>query len=286
MEQKRETAPRRAFNDTEKLRDSSWWWYWGIEVVGGAMFGMVGGFGGYFLTPSGASSVWQFAYPAIGGAIGIIFGLVTMFGAIYLWNLCWAPYRQRDKYYKELIQIRNAQVTKPTAKIIAGEPSIDIANWNDLEKNIHIDNFYGANVTFRNISLDVSARNVWSLISFTVPKEKETTLELIGTWNETDDPNIMKNITGDIREVELKPNGLPYTIVFAIKYPGDDCFYAYNSQSTIHKDLRRPEYKLDGKEFEIFITLNGQGIDDFEIFAYKIHNHGKGKGLSIEKSQF
>jgi len=88
----------RAWKDTEHFRESAKS-YWLVEVVGAAIFGVGGGFVGYWRTPVGTTSLQEFAYPTIGAAIGIILGFVIVFALIFAWYLFRAPYRQRDEAY-------------------------------------------------------------------------------------------------------------------------------------------------------------------------------------------
>jgi hypothetical protein len=73
-----------------------------VEIVGGAVFGVVGGFGGYWLTPSGSSAFGEFAYPTIGAGVGVVLGFLIVFTLIFLWNLFRAPYKLLDQATIEL----------------------------------------------------------------------------------------------------------------------------------------------------------------------------------------
>lgn len=96
MEQRWETCWQRACRDTERFRKSGWS-FWAWEVVGVAVFGVVGAFVGYWLTPLDSNPFGQFAYPTIGGGIGVVVGFVVVFSLIFGWNLYHAPYRQRNE---------------------------------------------------------------------------------------------------------------------------------------------------------------------------------------------
>ncbi len=96
MEQKWETCWQRACKDTEHFRKSGWS-FWAWEVVGAAVFGVVGTFVGYWLTPLNSNPFGQFAYPTIGGGIGVVVGFVVVFALIFTWNLFRASYKQRDE---------------------------------------------------------------------------------------------------------------------------------------------------------------------------------------------
>lgn len=114
MEREWETCWQRACKDTEHFRKSGWsFWAWG--VVGAAVFGVVGAFVGYWLTPSNFNPFWQFAYPTIGGGIGVVVGFVLVFSLILGWNLYRAPYRQRDEA-RGILQARPKPIPLPNSK--------------------------------------------------------------------------------------------------------------------------------------------------------------------------
>lgn len=91
-----ETAFKRACKETEEFRNSAKS-FWTFEIVGAAVFGLGGAYVGYLLMPAQPSLFQQFVCPGIGGVIGLITGLVIVFGLIFLWNLFRAPYRQRNE---------------------------------------------------------------------------------------------------------------------------------------------------------------------------------------------
>jgi hypothetical protein len=86
----------RAWRDTENFRQSAKS-FWIFEVVGAAMFGIIGAASGFWLTPQGANPFQQNLYPAIGGGIGIIVGFIIVFALVFVWNLFCAPYRQLNE---------------------------------------------------------------------------------------------------------------------------------------------------------------------------------------------
>jgi len=86
-----QSASIRAWEDTESFREDSRLWFWGVEIVGGAVFGAVGGLIGGYYTPSNATVFWQNGYPTIGGAIGVIVGFIMVFAVIYCVNLFHTP---------------------------------------------------------------------------------------------------------------------------------------------------------------------------------------------------
>ena len=99
-----QTAYQRACQETELFRKTGWSFYvW--EVGGAAVFGVVGGFIGFWLTPSNTTTTGQFAWPTIGGGLGVIIGFTIVFGGIFVWNLYRAPYRQRDEARKIVKQL-------------------------------------------------------------------------------------------------------------------------------------------------------------------------------------
>ena len=106
MEQRWETCWQRACKDTEHFRKSGWS-FWALEVVGAAVFGVVGAFVGYWLTPSTSNALWQFAYRTIGGGIGVVVGFIGVFILIFGWNLYRASYRQRDEARKKVEKLQD-----------------------------------------------------------------------------------------------------------------------------------------------------------------------------------
>lgn len=111
MEQEWETSWQRACKDTEHFRRSGWsFWVW--EVVGAAMFGVVGGLVGHWLTPLSSNPFWLFAYPTIGGGIGVVLGFAIVFGLILGWNLFRAPYRQRNEARARVVELED-ELKKP-----------------------------------------------------------------------------------------------------------------------------------------------------------------------------
>jgi hypothetical protein len=94
---------QKAWNDTEKFRNESKIWFWGVEIVGGgALFGVIGSLTGFNLMPINPDSFQQNAYPVVGGGLGVVIGFILIFTVIFFWNSFRAPYRQRDEYVKQL----------------------------------------------------------------------------------------------------------------------------------------------------------------------------------------
>lgn len=109
-----ESAPRRAWRDSEQFRQSPWF-FWGAEVLGAAVLGAGGTMLGTFLVPTTPSTPEQVLYPLAGGAIGIVLGLTLVFFSIFLWHLWRAPLIQRDEARSALLaeQRRLAEALKP-----------------------------------------------------------------------------------------------------------------------------------------------------------------------------
>jgi hypothetical protein len=132
------SIPRRAWKDTESFRKDSKLWFWGVEVVGSALFGVVGGLlGGYYIPPN-ANVFWQNAYPTIGSAIGLIIGFIIVFIGILLWNLFRTPYRQRNEaiqLYNEL-SIEKDKITKERDSIQEAHTKT-IPEINDLKLEVN-----------------------------------------------------------------------------------------------------------------------------------------------------
>lgn len=118
-----ESSWRRAQGDTKRFRRSPKS-FWGLEIVGAAVLGFGGSLLGFLLTPIDRSRLVQFLYPAAGGVVGIIVGLVLVFFLIFLWNLFRAPYRQRDEQYLRWNEAREKVVKLEEERIpkVSAEP--------------------------------------------------------------------------------------------------------------------------------------------------------------------
>ncbi len=106
--QRRKTSWYRAGKDTDKFRQESKLWFWGMEVVGAAVFGVVGSIVGSVLVPDRATQFQQNAYSPIGGGAGVVIGFAIAFAGIFIWNLFRAPYRQRDEARQQYRECRQA----------------------------------------------------------------------------------------------------------------------------------------------------------------------------------
>jgi hypothetical protein len=277
-----QSAPRRAWEDTEYFRKSAAS-FWTMEIVGAAVLGVIGGSVGFLLTPVNPTPFQQYIYPTFGGATGIIGGFILVFCGIFLAKLFRAPYKQRNEARAELLKTAN----RPEAKIEVSELLAGSGDFNYPQRGIAIPNIYAAGVRFVNNSTEISAKNVWAKINYFDGKGEIALGSLIASWDEMSGADILPTPVEDIRAVELKPKGPPYTIVLAIKHMEDKVCYACNYENYNYVDLRKPGYKLDREKFVIFVTLFGQNVggDEFgagKQFGYILYNYGKGKGLDIK----
>jgi hypothetical protein len=94
-----QSAARRAWNDTERFRQSTKA-FWLIEVIGSGVFVVFGGCIGYKLQPANSTGWIGFLYQTIGAGSGGIAGFILTYVGIYTWNLIRAPFRQRDEARK------------------------------------------------------------------------------------------------------------------------------------------------------------------------------------------
>jgi hypothetical protein len=95
----RESTWRRALEDTEQFRTSRMW-FWGVEVLGSAgLASLTAG-----LTFNSLHG-WQMILLTF---FLFAFGLVIVYGAIYLWNLFRTPYRQRDEVHVEYAKLKQS----------------------------------------------------------------------------------------------------------------------------------------------------------------------------------
>jgi hypothetical protein len=83
-----ESVWRRAWEDTDHFRHSGLF-FWGCEVIGAALFAVIGG----LLLPDNPSKIESALYPSV----GIISGFILVFLGAYIWNLLKAPFRQRNE---------------------------------------------------------------------------------------------------------------------------------------------------------------------------------------------
>lgn len=124
MEQERETAIRRASKDTENFRNSSKWWFWGVDVLGSAALAAITTALIINTLPNWVVGVLTF--------VVFVFGMAVIYGLIYLWNLFRAPYQQRNEARTALqdLQLKNNELQtqlkqgigiseKPSPKLIA-----------------------------------------------------------------------------------------------------------------------------------------------------------------------
>lgn len=122
----KESAWSRARRDTENFRNSArFFWIW--EVMGAAVAGVIGGMMGAWLTPENPSRFQQYFYPAIGGAVGVIVGLVIVFALIFIWHLFRAPYEQRDdaiELAEQLQQKYNSALSVVQHKLAFDSPAL------------------------------------------------------------------------------------------------------------------------------------------------------------------
>lgn len=145
-----QTAHQRACQDTESFRKSGLS-FWAFEVLGAAVFGVVGALLGFWLTPLNSSVFWRNAWPTIGGGLGIVAGFIIVFLTIYLWNLFRAPYKQRN-------EARSLLLAKPVVRPLsnrnelrgaiasAEQTTIELANKVNALKNADSKNPYLANL--------------------------------------------------------------------------------------------------------------------------------------------
>lgn len=217
--------------------------------------------------------VYQIALPILAAIVGLLIVLLV--------SLAMAPYKQRDAARNELQQIYEQKTAKRYAEMTAYKPMAELGSFKDTKEGINIEGVCASFVPFRNISQTITAKNVWANISYRSLKG-DILLELDGLWNEVCDPSIVTNFSGDVREVDFKPNGASYNLIVAFKYLNDDCCYGYNYGNSSVKDYRRPDHKLAGNKFMITISLYGQNLHGLETFMYILTNYGKDTGLSME----
>lgn len=101
----KESVWRRAWKDTKEFRNSDRF-FWGWEVMGAAVAGVIGGMIGAWITPENSNKFWQYFYPAIGGTVGIVTGIGIAFAFIFIWYLLRAPYKQRDDAIELAMEFR------------------------------------------------------------------------------------------------------------------------------------------------------------------------------------
>jgi hypothetical protein len=163
-----ESTPQRAWKDTEHFRQSAGS-FWLLEVVGAAIFGIAGAFGGYWLVPTNAASQQQFAYPTIGGGIGVIVGFIIAYGLIYLWNLFRAPYRQRDELRSKLSENQNLTPLSNRKELVTAIADAKIATIELIESEIYLKNNPNPKGLGR-VMVTLDARNANSKLNTTLKR--------------------------------------------------------------------------------------------------------------------
>ncbi len=98
----------RALRDTENLRNSSPWWFWGVDVLGSAAIASVTASLIINTIPN-----WQVGLLTF---FAFVIGVVLIYGIIYLWYLFRAPYRQRNEARRTIEQLTK-QIQSPSPKL-------------------------------------------------------------------------------------------------------------------------------------------------------------------------
>lgn len=94
----------RAWDDSERLRKESFFWFWGLEIFGATAIAATSGALAAYWTPNGAGKAEAVILPAVGGFLGFVGGLLVLFLAIFTYQYVRAPYRQRDEARRYLQQ--------------------------------------------------------------------------------------------------------------------------------------------------------------------------------------
>jgi len=105
---KRQTVWVRAYDDSERFRGSFLWWL--VELLGAIGFAIAG----EAQLPHGPSNVQIALY----AGVGVAMGLLSVYLAIYFWNLAWAAARQRNEAWSEIDDARDVGLelsTRPFA---------------------------------------------------------------------------------------------------------------------------------------------------------------------------
>jgi hypothetical protein len=262
----------RAFKETENFRKSSKWWFWGVDVVGSAVLAAITAALIINTLPNWLVGILTF--------VVFVIGIALIYGIIYLWHLFRAPYKQLGEWKAEILRLKTEK-GNISPEIAAGKPWAEIGKIEKIANRI-----WAAGVCFGNVNPNgISAENVWANIAYVSEDEKEQFCNVIGLWDEKGDRSVTP-LKDDMREVELKASGLPYTIVLAIKYPDDDVCYAYNAENYQFKDLRMERHRLVGNKFHVLVSLKGKniiGLFDDVGFHFILYNEGLGKGLRLEE---
>lgn len=100
-------------------------------MVGSLALAAVGGWIGSLYLPDEPAKYQSYWYPAAGGATGVALGLLFVFGLILLWNLIWAPYRQRNEARSHIRELEDeaARSKSPPSFTWIAQPVDGIDNY-------------------------------------------------------------------------------------------------------------------------------------------------------------
>ena len=123
------------------------------------------------------------------------------------------------------------------------------------------------------------------IVALRFAKDGKDWVSLMGRWSDNEQPSVRGAFApiDDIRRRDLHPNNEPNIIDIGLRHVGDDMCYAFNDE-TINSvsDWRDPALALPIGRYQVFVTLQGVGMDDAEE-VYIFENWGKGGAIRIER---
>jgi hypothetical protein len=146
---------------------------------------------------------------------------------------------------------------------------------------------YFAHVLVRNDpglrKAEAAANHVIARISFFGAGDCDPLFTIDGRWGDTEQPATRSPFApiSDLRRMHFPPNGETHELNVAIKYREDEECYAFNNESCRIPGWRNRDWGLQGQEFRVRVTLQGEGMDKDEMRWFVLRNMGKGSGIEL-----
>jgi hypothetical protein len=217
-----------------------------------------------------------YAWPVIGFAMFFVAAMAIMIG-----------YRRENQDLRErLNHILSACPNLELIKAYVDERTIfDVNNPQTvIGKPFFAHARFHNNPTIR--SAEAEAKDIVAEITFFNSDGKNQLLEpLYGRWEGTQSPSSLPrgDPTRDLQSVKFEVSGLHRDLDIALKYLDEDACYAYNNESYFVQKWKKPEFVLQGKQFQVRVRLRGQWVD--KEWWFTLHNPGQGQGLKIEATR-
>jgi hypothetical protein len=276
MEQKWETAPRRAWGDTKK-------WLLGSFIAWILVTLVIGVISAIFIPVENT-----LPYRAMAGLIGVVVAILLIVIITYLIHLILAPLRQRNEARLEVQKIINRYENEPKPNLqMVNKPYIDertISLTTGSQGIIKTPLF--AHVKFRNVPNipcpESNANKVYPEVTYYDTKLIKVLKTDNVRFSDMPQPAFQQLAIPQRQyyEVEFNANGNPHELTIALKYKEDRYCYAFSDRSCIYESWKKPEYLLKGDKFYVKVNLNGENTSGEWWFG--LCNKGIGDSLELE----